>query len=59
MWTGAQELVILSYATVCPHPSLSLNNKKNVVKLVKIKQRFVRKLRVYGVATLRIWNQHA
>ena len=28
MWTGAQELVILSYATVCPHSSLSLNNKK-------------------------------
>ena len=26
--TGSQELVILSYATVCPHPSLSLNNEK-------------------------------
>ena len=29
METGSQELVILSYATVCPHPSVSLNNEKN------------------------------
>ena len=29
METGSQELVILSYATVCPHPSLSFNNEKN------------------------------
>ena len=57
--TGSQELVILSYATVCPHPSVSLNHEKNVLKLVKIKQQFVRKLRVYGVGTLRIWIQHA
>ena len=28
METGSQELVILSYATVCPHPSVSLNNEK-------------------------------
>ena len=27
METGSQELVILSYATVCPHPSVSLNNE--------------------------------
>ena len=26
METGSQELVILTYATVCPHPSVSLNN---------------------------------
>ena len=26
--TGSQELVILSYATVCPHPFVSLNNEK-------------------------------
>ena len=57
--TDSQELVILSYATVCPHPSVSLNNEKNVMTLVKIKQQFVRKLRVYGVGTLRIWIQHA
>ena len=29
METGSQELVILSYATVCLHPSMSLNNEKN------------------------------
>ena len=29
METGSQEIVILSYATVCPHPSVSLNNEKN------------------------------
>ena len=28
METGSQELVILSYATVYPHPSVSLNNEK-------------------------------
>ena len=27
METGSQELVILSYATVFPHPSVSLNNE--------------------------------
>ena len=26
--TGSQELVILSYATVCLHPCVSLNNEK-------------------------------
>ena len=26
--TGSQELVILSYATVCLHPCVSLNNQK-------------------------------
>ena len=57
--TDSQELVILSYATVCPHPSVSLNNEKKCHALVKIKQQFVRKLRVYGVGTLRIWIQHA
>ena len=29
MQTGSQELVILSYATVCLHPSVSLNSEKN------------------------------
>ena len=28
METGSHELVILSYATVCLHPSVSLNNEK-------------------------------
>ena len=28
MGTGSQELVILSYATVCLHPCVSLNNEK-------------------------------
>ena len=28
METGSQELVILSYATVCLHRSVSLNNEK-------------------------------
>ena len=29
METGSQGLVILSYATVCLHPCVSLNNEKN------------------------------
>ena len=29
METGSQELVILSYATACLHPSVSLSNEKN------------------------------
>ena len=29
METGSRELVILSYATVCLRPSVSLNNEKN------------------------------
>ena len=28
MGTGSQELVILSYATVCLHPCMSVSNKK-------------------------------
>ena len=28
--TGSHELVILSYATVCLHPSMSLNNEKKL-----------------------------
>ena len=28
METGSQKLVVLSYATVCLHPSVSLNNEK-------------------------------
>ena len=57
--TGSHELAILSYATVCLHLSVSLNNKKFVVNLVNIKYQFVRKLRVYGVGTLRIWTERA
>ena len=30
--TGSKELVILSYAIVCFHPSVSLNNEKIVVQ---------------------------
>ena len=29
MENGSQKLVILSYATACLHPSVSLNNEKN------------------------------
>ena len=28
--TGSRELAILSYATVCPYPSVSLNNEKKM-----------------------------
>ena len=35
METGSHELVILSYATVCLHPSVSLNNKKNCCEISK------------------------
>ena len=35
--TGSQKLVILSYANVCLHPFMSLNNEKIVVQLVKMK----------------------
>ena len=31
--TGSQKLVILSYATVCLHPSVSLNNEKNCLSI--------------------------
>ena len=51
--TGSHELVILSYATVFLHPSVSLNNEKNC-RAISVVQ-FVRKLRVYRVGTLRIW----
>ena len=33
METGSQKLVILSYATVCLHPSESLNNEKNCLSI--------------------------
>ena len=35
--TGSQELVILSYATVCLHPSRVLNNEKNCREISKDK----------------------
>ena len=35
--TGSHELVILSYATVCLHPSVSLNNEKNCREISKDK----------------------
>jgi hypothetical protein len=44
--TGSKQLVILSYAIVCLHLSLSLNNKKFVVKLV----------RAYGAGSFWIWT---
>ena len=37
METGSHELVILSYATVCLHPSVSLNNEKNCREISKDK----------------------
>ena len=37
METGSHELVILSYATVCLHPSVSLNNEKNCHAISKDK----------------------
>ena len=37
METGSYELVILSYATVCLHPSVSLNNEKNFREISKDK----------------------
>ena len=37
METGSHELVILSYATVCLHPSVSLNNEKNCRAISKDK----------------------
>ena len=33
--TGSHELVILSYATVCLHSSVSLNNEKNCREISK------------------------
>ena len=35
--TGSHELAILSYATVCLHPSVSLNNEKNCREISKDK----------------------
>ena len=37
METGSHELVILSYATVCLHPSVSLNNEQNCREISKDK----------------------
>ena len=37
METGSHELVILSYVTVCLHPSVSLNNEKNCREISKDK----------------------
>ena len=37
METGSHEIVILSYATVCLHPSVSLNNEKNCREISKDK----------------------
>ena len=31
--TGSRKLVILSYAIVCYHPCVSLNNEKNCLKI--------------------------
>ena len=54
-----QELVILSYATVCLHPSLSLNNEKYCHAISGDKTAICEKLRVNEVGTLRIWIQRA
>ena len=37
MGTGSHELVILSYATACLHPSVTLNNEKNCREISKDK----------------------
>ena len=37
METGSHELVILSYVTVCLHPSVSLNNEQNCREISKDK----------------------
>ena len=37
METGSHEIVILSYATVCLHPSVSLNNEKHCREVSKDK----------------------
>ena len=37
MEAGSHELIILSYATVCLHPSVSLNNEKNKREITKDK----------------------
>ena len=57
--TGSHELVILSYTTVCLHPSVSLHNEKNCRKISKDKIAVCEKTAVYGVGTLRIWIQRA
>ena len=41
--TGSKEFIILSYAIVCFHPSVSLNNEKIIVKYVKMKPTSKRK----------------
>ena len=59
METGSQELVILSYATVCPHPSVSLNNEKKCHDISGDKAAVCEKTAGLRVGTLRIWIQHA
>ena len=59
METGSHELVILSYATVCLHSSVSLNNEKNCREISKDKIAVCEKTAGYGVGTLRIWIQRA
>ena len=53
--TGSQELIaILSYATVCLHPSVSLNNEKTSREFSEHEIAVCEKMRLYGVGTLRI-----
>ena len=60
MVTGSQELVILSYATVCLHPSVSLNNEKNCHAISEDKTAICEKTAgLYEVGTLQIWIQRA
>ena len=52
--TDSHELAILSYATVCLHPSVSLNNEQICREFSEHKIAVCEKLRAYGVGTLRI-----
>ena len=52
--TGSHELAILSYATMCLHPSVSLNNEKICREFSEHKNIAVQNCGVYGVGTLRI-----
>ena len=57
---GSYELVILSYATVCLHPSVSLNNEKNCREITKDKIAVCEKnAGLHRVGTLRICIQRA
>ena len=49
MVTGSHELVILSYGTVCLHPSVSLNNEQNCREISKDKIAVCEK-------TARLWS---